>query len=257
MKALLVGVVMLFVCVGTLMASETVINDVISWANYDDNTKNAMTAGGTITPSVNGNTWQQADYGKYGGRAGIAGDGSSAMNYALPSGFSNNAGMIEFWFNTDNSWAGLTLLDLGNNNKITWNAGSQYLNASTASGNVLSAWLGDYPGGWHHVALTWAPNGNWRQGTALYVDGAVKTNNPGDFSGVNASYIKLGGSYNTTNYDELHVYNSSFANDLWNIWHETGNLIEPGYYYQTSIVPEPMTLMLLGLGGLVSIFRRK
>jgi hypothetical protein len=258
MKKLLACVVVVLVCVGTSMATETILNDVIFYANYDNNTKDAKTVNGaTITASTSGITWQQSEYGKFGGRAGIAGDGSSTMTYSLPFSFSNNAGMVEFWFNTDNSWAGLTLLDMGNENKITWNAGSQYLNARTNSGNVLSTWLGDYPGGWHHVALTWAPDGNWRKGTALYVDGVQKANNPGDFSGVNASYIKLGESYNTTNYDEVHVYNSHFADDLYNVWAVTGNLIEPGYYYQSSIVPEPMTMIFLGLGSLVAIFRKK
>jgi hypothetical protein len=238
-------------------ASVTALSSVISYANYDNGTKNAITTGGAITPTTSGNTWNSIDQGKFGGRAGIAGDGGSTMTYALPSGFSNSAGMVEFWFNTDNSWAGLTLLDLGNSNQITWNAGQGTMYARTASGNVLSGYLGDYPGGWHHVALTWADSG-WRKGTALYVDGTVKSSNGNDTSGVNASYIKLGNSYNTTQYDELHIYNAGFVDELYNIWAVNGGkLVEPGYYYQTSIVPEPMTMALLVMGGVGILARRK
>jgi hypothetical protein len=256
MKKLL-SVSVLLVCAGLVNASVTVLPSVISYANYDNGTYNAMTAGGAVSPTINGNAWNNLDQGKYGGRSGIAGDGSSFISYALPSGFSNSAGMVEFWFNTNNSWAGLNLLDLGNGNTISWNANSHILAARTASGNYLTTNLGDYPGGWHHVALTWADSG-WRKGTALYFDGALKTNNAGDTSGVNATQIKLGVNWNTTQYDELHVYNAGFVDNLYNIWAANGGtLVEPGYYYQTSIVPEPATLALLVMGGVGALVRRK
>ena len=252
------------VCAGSAGVAEAAmqIDQIIGWADYD-NSSYAMQTGPSsyINASTTGNTWQNTTNGKYGGRAGTAGDGNAKITYSsLPSGFSSNAGMVEFWFNTDNSWAGLYLLDMGNGNQISWNAGSQYLTAATTGGQVLSTWLGDYPGGWHHVALTWADSG-WRVGKALYVDGSVRTSSTAYTAGIAASYLALGVNYNTTNYDEVHVYNSGFADVLYNIWTVNGGqLVEPGYYYNTSLtgnIPEPAMGALLLLGGAVAGLRRR
>lgn len=117
------------------------IDQIIGWADYDNSSYAMQTGPATyINASTAGNTWQENTNGKYGGRAGTAGDGSAKITYSsLPSGFSSNAGMVEFWFNTDNSWAGLYLLDMGNGNQISWNAGSQLLTAATTGNEVLNA----------------------------------------------------------------------------------------------------------------------
>jgi len=248
---------------GTGVAEAVYIPQIIGTANYDNGNYAMITSPtSSISPTTMGSTWQNSTGGKYDGLAGIAGDGSSKIVYSsLPSGFSSNAGMVEFWFNTANSWAGLTLLDMGNGNQITWNASTQVLTAATTGiDEILSTNLGEYPGGWHHVALTWADSG-WRVGKALYVDGSVRTSSTAFTGGVAASYLALGGSYNTTNYDEVHVYNSGFVDVLYNIYESTGGtLVEPGYYYQSSVygsIPEPAMGALLLLGGAGVGLRRR
>jgi len=169
---------------------------------------------------------------------------------------------VEFWFNPDatglkyiaefgdegvNSWD-IYQFDTGGN--ISIHTGFRDKNGTYAEMNTGA--LFTTGGGWSHVAVTMSADGTAR----LYVDGsqvATQSYTPANFE-VSSSFFRLGAGKNA-------VFSNNFLMDELRI-SDVALLAGTGtgvgeLAWNTSLVPEPASLMLLGLGVLALVSSRR
>jgi len=152
--------------------------------------------------------------------------------------------------------------DSSNYQQLWWNASSGVLSMRWVTGGIYQGWIdtagsaGIAPNSWHHIAFV--RNGS---NALIFTDGVsmpLTTVYPfGNIGDIAAAYV-IGTDY---------FYGS--PQEYWNGWIDefriskgvarwTSNFTPPTNPYSAGVIPEPSSMLLLGIGGLAMVvFRRK
>jgi len=201
--------------------------------------------------------------------------GASDSTYA---GYNPTALGAAMWFKTNgpiftdaNNWAGL--LGIGNSpsgspdfelalaktgnggatngsymQSFSYTGGNSWVNTDPTKQGVAGQVVLD-DSTWHHVGLSVS-----NTGTDIFIDGQLAAHGPAPGRAAQGGGgLQIGqnvafGSYFDGWVDNLHVYNHTITPaEVQAVW-----IAE-----STAVIPEPGTMMLLGLGGLLTVIRRK
>lgn len=228
---------------------------VAHWTFDEGSGTTAVDSAGGNNGTVYGATWTQ---GKVGGALSFDGSGY-VLGSSSPFDFANTTFSVCAWFQTTNLDS-VTIVSEGAYGNGGWHLGTQGnvyfgLKSSNYTDNAYSTITANSSynnGQWHHVAAVVTTNTSHYAGNSalIYIDGMLVAAAEGPQNGIlgympSATNWSIGARDAATRsffnglIDDVRIYDSALSQSE-----------------ITALVPEPATMMLLGLGGLLLRKRR-